>query len=121
VAPVTSRLRARYERFRLTSTEGQRTSDAPKASAGLLGWGIVLLVMGQAAYWLGLATGEAALTSSPFVSDGSGLTVIGLIASLVGLILLVSGVVHLAKSVDYLARCEHARSVVAETTPAEDE
>ena len=98
-------------------------NPAPKASAGLLGWGIVLLVVGQAAYSSGQQQAiEAALSTSWFSrDDGSTWIVIGLIASLVGLILLVSGVVYLAKSVDYLARREHARSVVAETTPTEDD
>lgn len=98
-------------------------NEPPKASAGLLGWGIVLLVIGQATYSAGQRQAiEAALSSSLFASeDGTGLTVIGLIASLVGLILLVSGVVYLAKSVDYLARREHARSVVAESTPSGDD
>lgn len=98
-------------------------NETPKASAGLLGWGIVLLIVGQVAYNAGQRQAiEAALSSSLFASnDGTGLTVIGLIASLVGLILLVSGVVYLAQSIDYLARREHARAVVAETTPPDDE
>jgi hypothetical protein len=98
-------------------------NEVPKASAGLLGWGIALLIVGQVAYDAGQRQAiEAALSSSLFTADdGSGLTVIGLIASVVGLILLVSGIVYLARSVDYLARREHARSVVAETSAAEDE
>jgi hypothetical protein len=90
----------------------------PKASAGLLGWGVVLLVVGQLAYGAGQVQAIEAATSSFFGSsdDGTAWTVIGLIASFVGLVVLVSGVVYLAQSVDYLARREHARSVIAETS-----
>ncbi|KQY41872.1 hypothetical protein [Cellulomonas sp. Root137] len=76
-------------------------------STGLLIWGIVLLVLGQAVWSNGQQSALLdSLTSSGFLdtsSDGQTAIVIGALMALVGLILLILGVVRLSTNVDMAA------------------
>lgn len=89
----------------------------PKASATLLGFGVVVLVIGQVIYSAGQQQAIEAVLN-PYRDAGNGQT-IGALVSLVGLVMLVNGLLNLARSIDYLAAREHARSAIAETSPAQ--
>lgn len=84
--------------------QGSASSPVALRSAGILAWGLVLLVVGgffyANAYRLSL---ENALSQSAYSSDGSTAMLLGSIASVVGTILSIVGVYRLARNVDMLA------------------
>lgn len=78
----------------------------PRSSAGPLGAGVVLLVIGQMIY----TSGAQQAARATFSNDGSTTMTVGAVILLAGLVALIAGIVSLARAVDYLARREHARS-----------
>lgn len=92
------------------------SSFRPRSSAGPLGAGVVLLVIGQMIFAAGA---QQAARASMFNNDGSTTMTVGGVVLVAGMVALVVGLVNLARAVDYLARREHARSVIASTTVPE--
>lgn len=98
------RARRRSRQEAAQRKQGSASSPVALRSAGILAWGLVLLVVGGFFYANGYRLSlENALTQSAYSSDGSTAMLLGSIASVVGTILSIVGVYRLARNVDMLA------------------